>query len=233
MDTTGLTKRTILGWSVGMFAALGLLWATAMVMWPVCRVRKAVPVGTWACDPYSDDLTLDWAVPWDGGIPCGEEDRWWWPTAANVELYVKMPNFIAPEKQRAVSLLGSLNGGVPALARILHHRNPEVRIAAAFFLTRSDRQAREAIPAITQALEDEHYAVRCFAARALGLMGRAESIAPLSLALQDKVENVRLEARKALRRIIALREARRFITSSPVAGQEAPPLPHWLRKALE
>jgi HEAT repeat protein len=84
----------------------------------------------------------------------------------------------------------------------LYHKNVEVRRSAASALEHKGLEAKEAIPALIEVLQDEDGRVRATAARALGKIGpEAERAIPvLAEALQSQNEdhNVKLEAAEAL-----------------------------------
>jgi len=188
-------------WTAGILLAMGLAWFVGAVAWPVYKVRKAVPMGTTPVYYGEDSFLSEIGVDWTGSVPVGCEDVYWWPNAADVELYLHMPDAIAPGKVRATSLLEAMENGVPVLARLLGNSRADLRMAGACFLATDDPRARQAVPALVRALRDEHYAVRCLSARALGRIGSPESIEALTAAQHDEVEDVRKAAAAALKKI--------------------------------
>ena len=65
------------------------------------------------------------------------------------------------------------------------------------------REAEERMKGAIQALEDESEDVRKVAAMALGEIGDARAVEPLTKALKDKKRDVRKAAKEALKRIKA------------------------------
>lgn len=190
-------------WGVGMLLALGVCWFVGAIAVPVWKVRKAVPLGT---VPLYDDtgflreIGLDWgrSFRW-------QDDGYWWPTAADVGVYVRMPNWVAPEKERALSLLAGKKDGVPILVHLLESPRTDLRMAAAYFLADIHPWNREAVPGLVKALRDDHYQVKCLSAYALGRIAAPEAIEPLKVVQANKNEGefVRQAAEDALERIRA------------------------------
>ena len=65
-------------------------------------------------------------------------------------------------------------------ARKLHHENPEVRVNAAEALGSIGEGAKDAVPALIQALQDDDEIVRYHAAYALRDIGTTETLKAVS-----------------------------------------------------
>jgi HEAT repeat protein len=92
---------------------------------------------------------------------------------------------------------------ISGLMQDLKTGDDATRAAAALALGEKGAEARDAVPALTEALRDEYELVRERAAEALGQIGPpAKAAVPaLSMALKDAVADVREAAADALQRI--------------------------------
>ena len=94
----------------------------------------------------------------------GGKDR----AIARLAVYVRMPNWLAPEKHGAAYLLGWCGAGaVKALAEALNHPSQPVRLEAVRALARIGPEATVVTSALEKALTDEDKMVRAAAAEAL------------------------------------------------------------------
>jgi len=157
------TWRPMAMWSAGILLALGLVWFVTAVVVPVWQVRKIAPLYT---PPSYDGMdSFLWELDW------GQFRQPYWgdpAPAKNVELYLRMPDWVAPSKESAVCMLYDCGqGGVPVLARALENRRVPVRMASAVVLRRFGPRACQAVPALVRKLEDEDSQVRAVVASAL------------------------------------------------------------------
>ncbi len=152
------TMRGIILWSAGILLALLLAWLIGTVAVPVWQTRSAVLYCT-------SDQTPSEANDWEGGLArLGGPDR----ALPRLQAYLRMPDFLAPEKSNAVILLGYCGRrAVPVLVSRLEHPEALMRIAAAEALCEIGPAAQAAVPALKSALDDPDDSVRQAAAGAL------------------------------------------------------------------
>lgn len=213
MDRSGPSKNTIIGWGVGMLAALALTWFIGAWVWPLWQVRTTVTEfrsrlasrgRTWS--PYSMEPLAEARafLPFlgDGGAV----RRLGGPDAASKKLlrYLQSPRPVAPHKIEAAMLLcycGRL--AIPAMLRALGSDEEEVRVYGAVGIGLAGGDvAKQCIPALLQALEDPSVKVRMAATAALGEMGPAAVDAIPAL---EKAVKTNIVAVKALGRIAGVR----------------------------
>jgi HEAT repeats len=162
----GPSRKAIIGWTVGMLAVLGLVWFASAVVWPVWRTRLAVqeyvrqerqyPRGVSRRNiPPRLKTSMQAAV---GTLP----------SASQLALYVKMPDWAAPNKDRAFHLFAFCEDrGVPELADLLMGGRAQVRQWAANELAWCGKKAEAAVRALERATGDEDAGVRQTATYAL------------------------------------------------------------------
>jgi HEAT repeats len=189
VERSGPSKKTIIGWTLAMFAALGLAWFIGAVVVPVMKTRPAVE----RCTSYAVSNSPPWRkeIEYLGG-----------PEQAlhRLRLYVRFPKWVAPHRGCAASLLGYCGPkATPTLLRLLSDDAPEVRACAAREL--GGNKDSRAVEALIAALGDEVAIVRVTAAEALGASQDRRAIGPLVLLLRDDEQHVRLFAAKALETI--------------------------------
>lgn len=85
--------------------------------------------------------------------------------------------------------------------RLLDAQDPRQRALSAKTLGRQGEDARPAVPHLVARLEDPDPMVRSVAAAALGRIGAAEAVAPLTRALTDPLVPVRFWVAEALGQI--------------------------------
>jgi hypothetical protein len=111
-------------WTAGILLALGLAWFVGAVAVPVFEVRAVVREWyTGGYHPMYKDTFFAKDIKGLGG-----------PRAAarKLSLYLHAPESLAPRKEFVVSVLGECGEpAVPELERLLQHRNPSIRQAAA------------------------------------------------------------------------------------------------------
>src|SRR5262249_30285253 len=92
---------------------------------------------------------------------------------------------------------------IPAVEKLLKHRNRTLRCQAAYALWRIDPRAKEVLPTLVTALGHDNEKVRERAAQVLGLMGPAARAAlpDLTKALKEENEPVRAPAARVLGRV--------------------------------
>ncbi len=107
------TWRPMALWIAGILLALGLAWFIGAVVVPVWQVRSVLkrgPIGH-ICDKPIGAL--------------GGPDR----AARKLDLYLRMPHWLASERKTAVAILGHCGSGrVPALSRVLRDQREAVHV---------------------------------------------------------------------------------------------------------
>jgi HEAT repeats len=199
---TKRSRRVYVYWGI----ALTLLATVGLVCWlvvvPVWRVRKVVQL--YAPPPAYDKTGTfleEIGVNWGGR---GSLELQPMPASTDIEAYLRMPRVVAADKERAVCMLYECGeSGVPVLVRTLESPEVRLRMAGVWTLRKLGSRAREAVPALIRALQDEHYTVRWLSAQALGRIGSSESTVALTTAQQDEVEDVRVAAAEALKKVKA------------------------------
>ena len=236
VERSGPSRKAIFGWGVAMLAALGLAWFAGAVVWPVWEVRGVIQRHHEASKhSYLGSLeSSGWELP---SFPVGADAirELGGPEAATrkLNLYLRMPEVIAPHKSLAPELWrGSKGGGKAFLIKALSHPEPIVRVSAASSLGNIDSRfvGQDEIAALADATADEDAAVRYCAVVALGNLGSkaCTAIPVLEKALHDKgsiscqtedgtIESIAIKqaAEEALRRIQAAKEPKGLNQAAP------------------
>ena len=130
------TWRPMAGWTLGILAALGLAWVVGAVVVPVWQTRSIVVIsyGRQPASPpgYDTKISSHEAIRRLGGT--SEARR-------RLNSYVRLPNWAAPDKHRARSLLEycdeqdawatAADTMLRSLEAMLEDKDPNVRQAAA------------------------------------------------------------------------------------------------------
>ena len=168
------TWRPMVAWTLGILAALGLAWVVGAVAVPLWQVRRAM-------------LTSD-EIESLGGARAA---------ARKLCLYIRMPEWLAPERKRAVYLLEKCNpDNVPEWIILLDDRDPSVRWLAADTL--EEIAAPEAVAPLVAALKERDPSVRLAIIRALGTLGSPQAVEPLVNVLRKDEADCRRMAAYAL-----------------------------------
>ena len=161
------TWRPMALWSAGILLALGLAWLIGAVVVPYLRVRVVVT---------SDEATLRQYLVWEKSQ--SYERRWLnslggpEKAADAIAVYVKFPDWIAPEKEVAIWLLGGCGRkAVPVLANLLRSDQPNYRKHAARALGRIGPLAEDMIPELERIYENKSEETDMRRAAARGLYG--------------------------------------------------------------
>jgi hypothetical protein len=129
------TWRPMAAWTAGMLLALGLAWFVGAVAVPVWQVRREVLTVRPRVPALGDIPPLCLHEAWDSWQPGPAVDQLGGPDNAvsKLGLYLRLPNMIAPRKDRAAKALGSCaaDKSVPVLEGLLLERDVVVRQAAA------------------------------------------------------------------------------------------------------
>ena len=182
------TWRPMVGWTLGILAALGLCWFVGAVLVPVWGVR-AVLVS-------ASDMTTE---PGENVIESlgGSQDA-----ARRLGLYLRLPGFLVPHRRLAASILGQCGHyACSELARCSEDQDCDVRREAVEALGRL-RTAQAVVPLI-RGLGDNDERIRAIAASALGDIGPEASAAipTLNKCLSEWKEPARTVATEALKKI--------------------------------
>ena len=159
------TLRPIILWTVGILLALALAWFVGAVVVPYFQVRavaaKAAPLREGGVRIYFGD-------PDPRIIRLGGPER----AAAKLGFYLRLPGWLAPHRNGAVSLLGRCgHSAVPGLIRALKDKDDGVRAEAACALGKIGPEALDAVPALVAALGDSSEDVRAYTTQSLGQIG--------------------------------------------------------------
>jgi hypothetical protein len=150
------TWRPMILWSAGILVALGFIWFVGAVVVPCLLVRaiavRVADIRTMTTDAGSfwcnqrislDTLNSEEAVSRLGGGP---------QAVRMIDLYLRMPDFLAPYKPAAVRLLAFCGPpAIPSLLKGLGHNDFGIRINAAFSLLELASEPGEPLPPMPSA----------------------------------------------------------------------------------
>jgi HEAT repeat protein len=116
------TWRPIVLWSAGILLALGLAWFVGRVAAPVWQVHRVMAAHDAAQMPNSPSMVGCSAVERLGGQAAA---------ARKIDLYLRMPDFVASHKRSALEwLFGCGPAGLPPVRRMLNSPDDELRAKA-------------------------------------------------------------------------------------------------------
>ncbi len=133
VERTGPSRRAIIGWTAAMFTVLAVAWFVGAVVWPVWQVRSGLEdVGWFSSGPVDRIPGGDELVAKLGGPAAA---------ASKLALYLRLPEFIAPDKECAVVVLGDIGPdareAVPTLRALsARAKDKDLRYAASHALRR-------------------------------------------------------------------------------------------------
>ena len=170
------SRKTIIGWTIAMLAALLLAWFVGAVAWPIFMTIDEVYCYT--SGPVNPE---EWAEDVGGSIRRmgGAEEA-----AQRLSLYTRLPKWLAPRPDVAARMLAECKEhAFPEFLKLTEHEDEGVRAQAAIALGKSGDLS--AVDALIPMLEDDsRWVCRC-SAEALGILGDPRSIGPLK-ALERK-----------------------------------------------
>jgi HEAT repeat protein len=145
-------------WTAGILLALGLAWFVGAVAVPAWKTRTVV--AEFARDEDANGFSFQSFLD-----RLGEREQ----ATARLSMYVRLPQWLAPDKASAAWLLGHCGkAAIPALIGVLREPDWHVRSRAAWALGTMGPDASAAIPAIARMIEEENLSARASATRALG-----------------------------------------------------------------
>jgi len=187
------SRRFIVFWLLSLLF-LGLCLVIGLVGYPVWQVRQSVS----RCKGYVLPDVAEYAaiseVPALGGESSATE---------KIEMYLRMPELVAPHKEHAVSILPACGKpGLGALLSLYDSDKPRIKAAVLYSLTHHDdkKAIRPLVDALSYTGREFRY-LRQLAARRLGGIGDPAAVKPLSTLLAGDHVSVRLEATAALGKI--------------------------------
>ncbi len=160
------TWRPMALWSAAIVLALGLAWFAAAIAVPAYQTRKVIM----ECDARIAGDNTEFASTWPADHSAEAITRLGGPerAAERLDLYLRLPRFLADRRGRAALLLGRCGRpAVPGLIRALSDPHGNVRLFAARSLGELGPDATAAIPALERLLEEDDQALRRAATDAL------------------------------------------------------------------